>query len=111
MGFTTYTCSECGNSYVADYKEQKGHTPSEWIIDEPATIENAGEKHIECTECHEVLSRSEIAQLIDTDRSDEDGKSEVGAYSIILTDKNGVPVFDSEITIDVDDNITIKLPD
>ena len=56
------------------------------------------------------MSRSEIAQLIETDRSDEDGKSEVGDYFIILTDKNGKPVFDSEIVIDVNDNIFIKLP-
>ena len=110
IGYTTYICSDCGHTYKADYKEQKGHTPSEWIIDESATIEHAGEKHIECTECHEVLSRSEIAQLIETDRSDEDGKSEVGDYFIILTDKNGKPVFDSEIVIDVNDNIFIKLP-
>ena len=110
IGYTTYTCSDCGHTYKADYKEQKGHTPSEWIIDEPATIEHAGEKHIECTECHEVMSKSEIAQLIETDRSDEDGKSEVGDYFIILTDKNGKPVFDSEIIIDVNDNIFIKLP-
>ena len=28
-----------------------------------------------------------------------------------MTDENGKPVFDSEITIDVEDNVTIKLPD
>ena len=53
----------------------------------------------------------EIPQLIDTDHSDEDGDAVVGDYSIILTDENGKPVFDSEITIDKDDNVTIKLPE
>lgn len=53
----------------------------------------------------------EIPQLVDTDHSDEDGNAEVGDYSIILTDESSKPVFDSEITIDKDDNVTIKLPE
>ena len=111
LGYTTYTCSACGHSYKAEYKEPLGHSPSEWIIDIPATIESAGSKHIECLTCGTVLQTVEIPQLVDTDHSDEDGDAEVGDYSIILTDENGKPVFDSEITIDVEDNVTIKLPD
>ena len=111
LGFTTYTCSNCGDTYKADYKEQLGHTPSEWIVDISATIENAGSKHIECERCGEILQTAEIARLIDKDNSDEDGNAEVGDYSIILTDKNGKPIFNSEITIDVNDNVTIKLPE
>ena len=110
LGFATYTCSVCGDTYKADYKEPLGHQPSEWIIDAPATIENAGSKHIECERCGEILQTAEISQLIDKDNSDEDGNAEVGGYSIILTDKDGKPIFNSEITIDINDNITIKLP-
>lgn len=76
-----------------------------------ATIEQAGQKHIECTVCGAVLQTVEIPQLVDTDHSDEDGDAEVGDYSIILTDESGKPVFDSEITIDKNDNVTIKLPE
>ncbi len=108
MGYTTYTC-ECGDTYKADYKEPLGHTPSEWIVDVPATIEGSGSKHIECTVCGETLQSAELPQLIDKDNSDEDGKAEVGDYSIILTDENGKPIFNSEITIDVNDNVSIKL--
>ena len=111
LGYTTYTCKTCGDTYRADEVSAKGHTPSDWIIDIPATIEGAGSKHIECTVCGEILETAEIPQLIDKDNSDEDGKSTVGDYSIILTDKDGKPVFDSEITIDVNDNINIKLPE
>lgn len=111
IGYTTYTCADCGYSFKADYVEQLGHTPSAWIIDEPATIEHAGKKHIECERCHEVLANSEIEQLIEENRTDEDGKSEVGAYSIILTDKDGKPVFDSRIVIDTADKVTIELPE
>lgn len=108
MGYTTYTC-ECGDTYKADYKEPLGHTPSEWIVDVPATIEGSGSKHIECTVCGETLQSAELPQLIDKDNSDEDGKAEVGDYSIILTDENGKPIFNSELTIDVNDNVSIKL--
>lgn len=110
MGYTTYVCDDCGDTYKGEYKEALGHQPSDWIIDTPATIENAGSKHIECERCGEILQSVEIPQLIDTDNSDEDGNAEVGDYSIILTDKDGKPIFNSEITIDINDNVTIKLP-
>ena len=109
LGYTTYTCSVCNDTYKADYKEPKGHTPTDWIIDIPATIESAGEKHIECSECKAVLSRVAIAQLVGKDNSDEDGKAVIGDYSIILTDENGKPIFNSELTIDVNDNVSIVL--
>lgn len=110
-GFTTFVCVDCGDTYQSEYTEALGHKPSDWIIDIPATIEQAGEKNIECTVCGNVLQTAEIPRLVDTDHSDEDGDAEVGDYSIILTAENGKPVFDSEITIDKDDNISIKLPE
>lgn len=94
---------------MTGYKEPKGHTPTDWIIDIPATIESAGEKHIECSECKAVLSRVAIAQLVGKDNSDEDGKAVIGDYSIILIDENGKPIFNSELTIDVNDNVSIVL--
>ena len=111
LGYSTFVCSACGDTYTSNYKEALGHKPTEWIIDVPATIENAGSKHIECERCGEILQTAEIAQLIDKDNSDEDGNAQVGNFSIILTDKDGKPVFDSEISIDVNDNVTIKLPE
>ena len=109
-GYTVYTCENCGKTYTADYKDMTGHNPSDWIIDEPATIEHAGEKHIECLTCGEVLSRAAIPQLVEKDRTDEDGNSKVGDFSILVTNKDGNPIFDSEISIDINDNVTIKLP-
>ena len=109
-GYTVYTCEICGKTYTADYKDMTGHTPSDWIIDESATIEHAGEKHIECITCGEVLSRAAIPQLVEKDRTDEDGNSKVGDFSILVTNANGKPIFDSEISIDINDNVTIKLP-
>ena len=111
LGYTTFVCVDCQDTYKSDYKEALGHTPSDWIIDTPATIENAGSKHIECTVCGTVMQTAELPQLIDKDNSDEDGKAEIGDYSIVITDENGKPVFNSELTIDVNDNVSIKLPD
>ena len=110
IGFTTSVCEACGDTVKSDYKNALGHKPSEWIIDESATIEHAGEKHIECLTCGEVLSRAAISQLVEKDRTDEDGNSKVGDFSILVTNANGTPVFDSEISIDINDNVTIKLP-
>lgn len=64
-----------------------------------------------CVTCGTVISTAAIPKLPDNDNSDEDGNSKVGDYSILITDKDGKPVFDSEISIDRNDNITIKLPD
>ena len=111
LGFSTFVCSACGDTYKSNYREALGHQPTEWIVDTEATIEHSGEKHIECERCGEILQTAEIAQLIDKDNSDEDGNARVGNFSIILTDKDGKPVFDSEISIDVNDNVTIKLPE
>ncbi|MDY5229999.1 MAG: S-layer homology domain-containing protein [Eubacteriales bacterium] len=110
IGFTTSVCEVCGDTVKSDYKNAKGHAPSEWIIDEAATIEHGGKKHIECVECKEILQSTDISKLVAKDNSDEDGKAEIGGYSVILTDKNNKPVFNSEITIDKDDNISIRLP-
>ncbi len=111
LGFSTFVCSACGDTYKSNYREALGHQPTDWIVDTEATIEHSGEKHIECERCGEILQTTEIAQLIDKDNSDEDGNAQVGNFSIILTNKDGKPVFDSEISIDVNDNVTIKLPE
>lgn len=107
----TYTCKECCDSHKSDYIEAAGHKMSDWIIDVPEIIENSGSKHIECTVCGEVLKTVEIPKLSNKDNSDEDGHLKVGDYSILVTDKNNKPIFNFEMSIDKNDNITIKLSD
>ena len=111
LGFTTITCDNCGDTHKINYVEAAGHKKSDWIIDVHATIEAAGSKHIECTVCGTILETAEIPKLSEHDNSDEDGNSVVGDYSILITDESGKPVFNSEISIDANDNIAIKLPD
>ena len=56
QGYTTYTCSVCGDSYVADYVDALGHTAAdEWVED--TTVR--GQWNILCTVCGEILE-SEI---------------------------------------------------
>ena len=111
LGYTTYTCKNCGETHKSDYIEATGHKLSDWIIDTPATIEQNGKKHIECVICGTVINTVEIPKLPNNDNSDEDGHSRVGDYNILITDKDNKPIFNSEISIDTNDNLTIKLPD
>ncbi|MBQ7958086.1 MAG: Ig-like domain-containing protein, partial [Clostridia bacterium] len=63
-GYTTYTCSACGDEYIADYVDATGHAE---VIDEAkdATCTDTGlteGKH--CSECGEVLIPQEITGAI-----------------------------------------------
>ena len=53
-GYTTYTCSACKDSYVADKTNSTGHSFGGWIIDTQATCTEAGSQHKECANCDET---------------------------------------------------------
>ncbi len=55
QGFTTYTCS-CGDSYVSDYVNAKGHSYKSEITEEPG-CKTAGEKLYFC-ECGDSYTES-----------------------------------------------------
>ncbi len=56
QGYTTYTCSVCGDSYVADYVDALGHTEAdEWVEDDTVR----GQWNLLCSVCGEILD-SEI---------------------------------------------------
>ena len=57
-GYTTYTCSVCGDSYVADETEALGHTEGEWVED--ATVR--GQWNLPCSVCGEIL-KTEIRKV------------------------------------------------
>ncbi len=48
-GYTTHTCSKCGDSYVDGETDALGHTEGEWV-----TLED-GSKELRCDECGELL--------------------------------------------------------
>jgi predicted RNA-binding protein with TRAM domain len=111
MGYTVFTCAVCGDTYTGDYTDAPGHTPGGWIIDEPATLDAPGSKHIECLTCGEILKTAAIPQLKAEDYTDNNGEANVGGYIIIITDKDAAPVPHSRVTIDYEDNIGVTLPD
>ncbi len=57
-GFTTYTCANCGDKYVADYVDALGHTEVTETID--ATCTEDGKVTVKCSVCGEVISEEEI---------------------------------------------------
>ena len=63
QGYTTYTCSRCGDSYVADYIDALGHTASDWIITKQPTCEGVGSKHKVCIVCGIELEINNIVAL------------------------------------------------
>ena len=64
MGFTTYTC-KCGDSYVSDETEAKGHTYSDWKVVKEATETETGLKEKECIICNDKVTE-EISKLSHT---------------------------------------------
>ena len=61
-GYTTYTCSVCGDSYVADETEATGHTFGEWIVTTEPDCVNVGEETRYCADCDATETR-EVAAL------------------------------------------------
>ena len=63
-GYTTYTCSVCGDSYVADEVAALGHTEGEAVVenevDATCTAEGSYDSVVYCTVCGEVVSRETI---------------------------------------------------
>ncbi len=63
-GYTTYTCSVCGDTYIADYVDANGHTelPAVKENEKAPDCENAGfyENVVYCDVCGFAVSRTEV---------------------------------------------------
>jgi hypothetical protein len=51
QGYTTYTCSSCGDSYVSDYVASLGHARGKWYITKEATCTENGAQRRDCSRC------------------------------------------------------------
>lgn len=112
MGFTTFTCSRCGDTYKGDYTDAVGHTPGEWMVDTEPTTDRKGSQHRECTVCGEVLDTEEIEKIYKQATTDSKGEAIVGQYLVIVTDtdtKN--PVANAAVSLLAENGIFIRLPD
>ena len=111
MGYTTYTCSRCGDAYKGDYTDAVGHKPSDWIIDKEPTTSSEGSKHKECETCGEKLETEAIEKLYDQATTDSKGEAVVGGYLVIVTDTDTTnPVAGATVTLNKDKTLSIRLP-
>ena len=111
MGYTTYTCTRCGDAYKGDYTEAAGHKPGDWIIDKEPTTDSEGSKHKECEVCGETLETEEIEKIYNQATTDSKGEAVVGGYLVIVTDTDTKdPVANATVTLHADDTLSIRLP-
>ena len=61
QGYTTHTCSVCGDSYVDTYVEADGHSFGAWTETKAATCTEKGEESRSCTVCGETETRETAA--------------------------------------------------
>ena len=111
MGYTTNTCSRCGDTNKSDYTEPTGHEPGDWIIDKEPTTDSEGSKHKECTVCGEKLETQPIEKIYNSATTDSKGEAVVGGYLVTVTDtdtKN--PVANAAVALHKDNSISIRLP-
>ena len=111
MGYTTNTCTRCGDSNKSNYTEPAGHKPGDWIIDKKPTTDSAGSKHKECENCGEKLETAEIEKIYNSGTTDSKGEAVVGGYLVTVTDmdtKN--PVANAAVALHKDSSISIRLP-
>lgn len=111
MGYTTNTCTRCGDTNKTDYTEPAGHKPSDWIIDKQPTTDSEGSKHKECTVCGEKLETQPIEKIYNSATTDSKGEAIVGGYLVTVTDtdtKN--PVANAAVALHKDNSISIRLP-
>ena len=57
QGYTTHTCSDCGNSYVDDYVAATGHSYGEWLTSTAPTCTTGGQERRNCDNCEHYETR------------------------------------------------------
>lgn len=112
LGYTTYTCDKCGDSYQTDYVNAAGHTAGDWIVDKEPTTEAEGSKHKECVNCGEVLETGTIDKIYHFAYTDNYGEAIVGDYLVTVSDtKSGNAVHNAAVSLHEDGSLSVVLPD
>ncbi len=111
MGYTTNTCTRCGDTNKSDYTAPAGHKPGDWIIDKQPTTDSEGSKHRECENCGEKLETAEIEKIYSSGTTDSKGEAVVGGYLVTVTDTDtSNPVANAAVALHKDNSISIRLP-
>ncbi len=58
VGYTTYTCTLCGVSFVGDEVLALGHKVDTWNVDKDATCTDAGTRNGVCTACSQTVKET-----------------------------------------------------
>lgn len=112
LGYTTYTCAKCGDSYKADYVNATGHTASDWIVDKEPTTSAEGSKHRECVNCGEVLETGVIDKVYLFTYTDTHGEAVVGDYLVTVTETAAKkPIHNASVALNEDGTLSVVLPD
>ena len=111
MGYTTFTCKYCEDSYKGDYLDAAGHTAGEWIVDKQPTLSAEGSKHKSCTKCSKVLETEVIERVYNQSVTDGKGEATVGKYLVTVTDtESRNPIVGAVVNLAADNSISINLP-
>ncbi|MBQ7873531.1 MAG: leucine-rich repeat protein, partial [Oscillospiraceae bacterium] len=57
QGYTTHTCTVCGNSYIDSYVDATGHSYGEWYESKAPTCTEKGEERRDCKNCDHYETR------------------------------------------------------
>ena len=91
QGYTKHVCSRCDHYYEDDYTDKENHISGNWIIDKEAEIGLAGEKHISCIKCGEVMETASIDPLPEESGTEPDNDFGIMDFIDSIADKIGVP--------------------
>ncbi|MBR2889378.1 MAG: leucine-rich repeat protein, partial [Oscillospiraceae bacterium] len=58
QGYTTHTCTLCGDSYVDSYVDATGHKFGNWYVTKAATCEEEGIERRDCANCDHYETRT-----------------------------------------------------
>ena len=67
QGYTTYTCSACRDTYIADYTEPLGHTPQVLEAVAPTCTETGLTEGSKCSVCKEILTEQQVVAALGHD--------------------------------------------
>lgn len=82
MGFTTYACANCQDTYKADYVKATGHTLGDWQIVKQPTTAAEGSKEQKCSKCGQVVNKETIEKIYNQAVTDAKGEANVGKYLV-----------------------------
>ncbi len=88
-GYTTYTCSSCGDSYTDNRVSALGHMFGDWIVNAEPTCETEGLRYHICTRCGEEVQEG-IPMTAHVDE-DNDGICDTCGRTIEDADEGGNP--------------------